>query len=47
MMALKERLPETIIVPAHNMRAFARTPKLFQSSIETSNMFKTVSMNKC
>ena len=28
MIALKERLPELIIVPAHDMRAFAAMPKL-------------------
>jgi glyoxylase-like metal-dependent hydrolase (beta-lactamase superfamily II) len=35
MVALKERLPELIIVPAHDMRAFAGIPKLSQSSSET------------
>src|SRR5215470_2100940 len=30
MVALKERLPELIIVPAHDMRAFAQMPKLAQ-----------------
>jgi hypothetical protein len=28
MVALKERLPELIIVPAHDMRAFAKMPTL-------------------
>jgi N-acyl homoserine lactone hydrolase len=28
MIALKERLPELIIVPAHDMRAFAEMPRL-------------------
>jgi len=28
MIALKERLPDLIIVPAHDMRAFAAMPKL-------------------
>jgi hypothetical protein len=28
MIALKERLPELIIVPVHDMRAFAEMPKL-------------------
>jgi len=32
MIALKERLPELIIVPAHDMRAFAELPKLPQAS---------------
>lgn len=34
MTALKERLPELIIVPAHDMRAFAEVPKLPQASRE-------------
>ena len=28
MIALKERLPELIIVPAHDMRAFDKMPRL-------------------
>jgi N-acyl homoserine lactone hydrolase len=32
MIALKERLPELIIVPAHDMRAFAEMPRLSQAS---------------
>jgi len=35
MIALKERLPELIIVPAHDMRAFAEMPTLTQASRET------------
>ena len=35
MIALKERLPELIIVPAHDMRPFAKMPKLSQASGET------------
>ena len=35
MIALKERLPELIIVPAHDMRAFAQMPKLSRASNET------------
>lgn len=35
MIAIKERLPEMIIVPAHDMRAFADMPKLSQASSET------------
>jgi len=31
MIALKQRLPELIIVPAHDMRAFAEMPKLSQA----------------
>jgi len=31
MIALKERLPELIIVPAHDMRGFAEMPKLSQA----------------
>lgn len=30
MIALKERLPELVIVPAHDMRAFAEMPKFSQ-----------------
>jgi len=32
MIAVKERLPELIIVPAHDMRAFAEMPRLSQAS---------------
>ena len=32
MIALKERLPEMIIVPAHDMRAFADMPRLSRDS---------------
>jgi len=32
MIAIKERLPELIIVPAHNMRAFAEMPTLSRAS---------------
>jgi len=35
MTALKERLPELIIVPAHDMRAFAQMPTLSEGSSET------------
>jgi len=35
MIALKERLPELIIVPAHDMRAFAEIPKISQASRAT------------
>ena len=28
MIALKERVPDLIIVPAHDMRGFARMPRL-------------------
>jgi glyoxylase-like metal-dependent hydrolase (beta-lactamase superfamily II) len=31
MVALKERLPDLIIVPAHDIRAFAEMPKLSQA----------------
>ncbi len=36
MIALKERLPELIIVPAHDMRAFAQMPKLPQANLEVT-----------
>ena len=36
MIALKERLPGLIIVPAHDMRPFTEMPALFQASKETS-----------
>jgi len=36
MIAVKERLPELIIVPAHDMRAFAAMPALSQPRSETS-----------
>jgi glyoxylase-like metal-dependent hydrolase (beta-lactamase superfamily II) len=32
MIALKERLPDLIIVPAHDMRAFAKMPNLSPAS---------------
>lgn len=32
MIALKERLPDLIIVPAHDVRAFAKIPRLSQAS---------------
>jgi hypothetical protein len=35
MIAIKERLPELIIVPAHDMRAFAEMPTLASASGET------------
>jgi hypothetical protein len=35
MIALKERLPELVIVPAHDMRAFAEMPRLSQPSRTT------------
>ena len=35
MIAFKERLPELIIVPAHDMRAFAEMPTLSQVRSET------------
>jgi len=35
--ALKERLPELIIVPAHDIRAFAEMPKLAQASSGTTS----------
>ena len=35
MIALKERLPEMIIVPAHDMRGFAELPKLSQAGSGT------------
>jgi hypothetical protein len=35
MIAIKERLPELIIVPAHDMRAFAEMPTLTQASSQT------------
>ncbi|HML07010.1 MAG TPA: MBL fold metallo-hydrolase [Xanthobacteraceae bacterium] len=35
MIAIKERLPELIIVPAHDIRAFAEMPKLPSASGET------------
>jgi N-acyl homoserine lactone hydrolase len=34
MIALKERLPDLIIVPAHDMRVFAKMPTLSQASSE-------------
>jgi len=37
MIALKERLPKLIIVPAHDMRAFAEMPKLSQAISETAH----------
>jgi hypothetical protein len=36
MIALKERLPELIIVPAHDMRAFAALPRLSRASNVTA-----------
>jgi len=36
MIALKERLPDLIIVPAHDIRAFAELPKLSQASSVTA-----------
>lgn len=36
MIALKERLPELIIVPAHDLRAFAGMPSLSQASSKTA-----------
>ena len=36
MIALKERLPELIIVPAHDMRAFGEMPTLSQASSEAT-----------
>ena len=38
MVALKERLPELIIVPAHDIRAFAEMPKLSQASSEAAQL---------
>jgi hypothetical protein len=35
MIAIKERLPDMIIVPAHDMRAFAEMPTLSSASGET------------
>jgi glyoxylase-like metal-dependent hydrolase (beta-lactamase superfamily II) len=35
MIALKERLPDLIIVPAHDMRAFAAMPRLSQQAVRT------------
>jgi hypothetical protein len=35
MIAVKERLPELIIVPAHDMRAFAAIPRLSQATPRT------------
>lgn len=40
MIALKERLPELVIVPAHDMRAFAEMPRLPQASTETPHRRK-------
>jgi hypothetical protein len=34
MIAIKERLPQLIIVPAHDMRAYAEMPTLSQASRE-------------
>ena len=36
MIALKERLPGLIIVPAHDMRPFTEMPALSQANKETS-----------
>ena len=36
MIALKERLPELIIVPGHDMRAFAEMPTLSPASSEAA-----------
>jgi glyoxylase-like metal-dependent hydrolase (beta-lactamase superfamily II) len=36
MVALKERLPELIIVPAHDMRAFANIPALSPAGLESA-----------
>lgn len=36
MIALKERLPDLVIVPAHDIRAFAQLPKLSQASNVTA-----------
>jgi glyoxylase-like metal-dependent hydrolase (beta-lactamase superfamily II) len=38
MIALKERLPELIIVPAHDIRAFAEIPALSQASAKDSRI---------
>jgi hypothetical protein len=35
MIALKERLPEVIIVPAHDMRAFAQIPSLSEAGSQS------------
>jgi N-acyl homoserine lactone hydrolase len=35
MIAIKERLPDLIIVPAHDMRAFAEMPRLSQARGQT------------
>jgi hypothetical protein len=35
MIAIKERLPKLIIVPAHDMRAFAEMPTLSQATSKT------------
>jgi len=37
MIALKERLPELIIVPAHDMRGFAQIPPLLNGSSESQS----------
>ena len=37
MIAIKERLPELIIVPAHDERAFAEMPMLSQASSEAGH----------
>jgi hypothetical protein len=36
MIAIKDRLPELIIIPAHDMQAFAEMPTLSQASSETA-----------
>jgi hypothetical protein len=33
--ALNQRLPELIIVPAHHIRAFAKMPQLFRAACES------------
>ena len=35
MISIKERMPELVIVPAHDMRAFAKMPTLSQATIHT------------
>jgi len=45
MIAIKERLPELIVVPAHDMRAFAEMPTLSQASSENIVSLETAAHN--
>jgi N-acyl homoserine lactone hydrolase len=46
LIAIKERLPELIIIPAHDMRAFAELPTLSQASGETVGRLEPTAHNQ-